>query len=386
MDRLGPINNERLRWCSDDFGISPEDVGEQIHITPSRWRAVLAGEGGLTFSQLSSLAKFFGRGVLFFLETGAVTETQVRTPAFRSLTNNEPDLLPEIKGLIERTERYRETYLAVREEIGEDLGPPFAVPLSPKADPSSAPARVRTWLGIDEQVSSPRSFEYFREKIEDKGVLVIRTTGYLGAWRFPAESTVIGFSIPFKLYPVIVVRGHFVEARMTFTLMHELAHLLLHDSGSIDREADLWARQGGEREANAFAGQLLVPREYVNQIPQSAIPTGVAEYDDSLRHWYGAWGVSAEVVLRRLLDEGRLSLSKYEEYRKWREAQPKVERSGGNRSGRFKEPVQLFGRRYVRAVLTALRARRITLNKASGFLDNLKVNDVFKLEKHLANI
>ncbi len=128
MDRLGPLNYERLRWCSDDFGISPEEIGEHIHVSSGRWKAVLAGEEGLTFAQLRSMAEFFGRGVLFFLEPGAVNESQVRTPAFRGLTNDEPDLGPEVKALIERAERYRETFLAMREEIGEETNPPFMPP------------------------------------------------------------------------------------------------------------------------------------------------------------------------------------------------------------------------------------------------------------------
>jgi Zn-dependent peptidase ImmA (M78 family) len=386
MDRIGPINFERVRWCSDDFGISPEEVASHIHIAPTRWQAALEGREGLTFAQLRSMAEFFGRGVLFFLELGTVTETQVRTPAFRSLTNEEPGLSPEVKGIIERSERYRETYLAMREEVGEELAPPFKPPTASTTELPTTAAKVRTWLGLNGVNGVLRTFEYFREKVENKGVLVIRTTGYLGAWRFPPNSTVIGFSLPFKVYPVIVVRGQPAEPRMTFTLMHELSHLLLHGNGSIDRENDLWARQGKEREANALAGHVLVPDDQLNQIPRNAIPTNIAGYDDALRHWYGAWGVSAEVVLRRLLDAGRLSLANYEAYREWRDNQPKLQKSGSNRSGRFKEPVQLFGRPYVRAVLTALRARRITLNKASGFLDNLKVNDVFKLEKHLASI
>lgn len=31
---------------------------------------VMAGESGLTFSQLSKVASYFGRGTLFFLEPG----------------------------------------------------------------------------------------------------------------------------------------------------------------------------------------------------------------------------------------------------------------------------------------------------------------------------
>lgn len=386
MNRIGPINFQRVRWCSEDVGVSPEEVGTHLHIAPGRWTAVLNGSEGLTFAQLRSMAAFFGRGVLFFLEPGAVNETELRTPAFRSLTNNEPDLSSEVKGIIERAERYRETYLAMLEEVDEVPPPVFRSPTESNMDLRTSAAKVRTWLGLNGTNGIQRSFEYFRERVESKGILVVRTTGYLGAWRFPAESTIIGFSLPNRVCPVIVVRGQPAEPRMTFTLMHELGHLLLHENGSIDRETDLWARQGKEREANAFAGQVLVSDEQLREIPHNAIPNKVSDYDTALRHWYGAWGISAEVVLRRLLDEGRLASAQYEAYRKWREAQPKAEKSGGNRSGRYKEPVHLFGRRYVRAVLTALRARRITLNKASGFLDHLKINDVFKLEKHLAGL
>jgi len=386
MERLGPINYDRLRWCTDDFGMAPEDVGEHINVTPARWKAVLGGEEGLTFAQLRSIANFFNRGVLFFLEPGRVNEAEVRTPEFRSLTNNEPELAPEIKAIIERAERSRQTYLAMREEVGEEPLATFRPPVVSVTDLPATTARVRAWLGLNEESAGQRSFDYFRDKVEQKGVLVIRTTGYLGAWRFPPASTVIGFSLPERICPIVVVRGHAAEPRMTFTLMHEIGHLLLHGNGSIDREPDLWARQGKEREANAFAGQVLVPDYFLNQIPPSAIPPGVSTYDDALRQWYGAWGVSAEVLLRRLLDAGRIAIGDYEGYREWRSAQPQRHPSGGNRSGRFKEPVQLFGRPYVRAVLTALRARRISLNKASGFLDNLRVNDVFRLEKHLASI
>lgn len=386
MDRIGPINLDRLRWCSDDFGISAEDLRAHLNVAPSRWQAVLSGREGLTFGQLRAMATFFGRGILFFLERGAVNETQVRTPAFRSLTNSEPDLSPEVKVIIERAERYRETYLAMREEVGEEPPSPFGAPAASAVDLLATAARVRSWLGLSDVNDVQKSFDYFRSRIESKGVLVIRTTGYLGSWRFPPESTVIGFSLFFKVCPVIVVRGQAAESRMTFTLLHELGHLVLEGNGSIDRETDLWARQGKEREANAFAGQVLVSDDQLNQIPRGAIPKTVSDYDEALRHWYGPWGVSAEVVLRRLLDAGRLSQTQYEAYREWKVAQPKTQKSGGNRSGRYKEPVQLFGRSYVRTVLTALRAQRITLNKASGFLDNLKVSDVFKLEKHLAGL
>jgi Zn-dependent peptidase ImmA (M78 family) len=44
--------------------------------------------------------------------------------------------------------------------------------------------------------------------------------------------------------------------------MHELGHVLLHKTSSIDDDADLYSREGHEREANAFAGYLLVPDDF----------------------------------------------------------------------------------------------------------------------------
>jgi len=40
----------------------------------------------------------------------------------------------------------------------------------------------------------------------------------------------------------------------------------------------------------------------------------------------------------------------------------------------------------VRTVLDALNARHITLAKASSYLDNLKINDLQKLERHCAGL
>jgi len=195
---------------------------------------------------------------------------------------------------------------------------------------------------------------------------------------------VLGFSLFYETCPIIVVRKQSAEPRQTFTLMHELAHLILHRKSSIVVENNLWARQGIEREANAFAGQILVPDVFLNQI-STAVPANVQGYEDWLQKYRTNWGVSTEVILRRLVDFGRLSNAQYEAYREWKRSQPTppVE-EGGNRAYRHREPIHVFGQRYVRTVLDALNSQRITLHKASGFLDNLKIGDLHKLEGYIA--
>ena len=57
-------------------------------------------------------------------------------------------------------------------------------------------------------------------------------------------------------------------------------------------------------------------------------------------------------------------------------------REGGNRSYRHREPIHIFGDTFVRTVLEALQTKEITLARASGYLDNLKIQDVHELERY----
>ena len=112
----------------------------------------------------------------------------------------------------------------------------------------------------------------------------------------------------------------------------------------------------------------------------------IALFDDWLAPQRRAWGISNEVILRRLMDAKRLPKAQYAAYRQWwatRELPPKT---GGSREYRNREPKHIFGDGYVRTVLDALNSRRISLTKASTYLDNLKISDLHKLEQHYAGI
>jgi Zn-dependent peptidase ImmA (M78 family) len=185
---------------------------------------------------------------------------------------------------------------------------------------------------------------------------------------------------------VIVVKKQESNARQSFTLMHELGHLLLHRTSWIDDEKDLHAHEGGEREANAFAGHLLVPDAFLLSIRDDERPDDVAKFDDWLAPQRKDWGVSGEVILRRLKDANRLPKAMYAAYRQWWANRQMPEESGGSRAYRNREPKHIFGDGYVRTVLDALNSRRISLAKASSYLDNLTIKDLHTLERYYAGI
>jgi len=382
MERIQSINLERIDWCLADRGMARDALAREVDIAPATLAKVFEGKAGLTFNQLRKLADYFGRGTLFFLAPGPVDEAAVHTLQFRTLANQKPEMSARVKLLIERVERQRAIYLALRDELDAEEIMCFSPPDLSGLDIPNAARAVRIWLGLADQ----NDFNSYRAALEGRGLLVFQSNGYNGKWQIAKESPILGFSLYDPICPVIVVKKQDSNARQSFTLMHELGHLLLHKTSSIDDEGDLHAHGGGEQEANAFAGHLLVPDGFLQSILDHERPLEVAGFDDWLAPQRKAWGVSGEVILRRLTDVGRLPREQYAAYRHWWANRPIQEEGKGSRAYRNHEPKHIFGDGYVRTVLDALNSRRISLAKASTYLDNLKISDLHKLERYYAGI
>jgi Zn-dependent peptidase ImmA (M78 family)/plasmid maintenance system antidote protein VapI len=381
MERIQSINPNRIAWCCADHGLTPGALAAELGIAATSIERVMAGEDGLTFNQLRKLAEYFGRGVLFFLEADPVDEAQAHTPQFRTLANQKPELSAKLKALIERVEKQRAVYLSLREDLADTDRAGFSPPDLPQQNPREAAHIARKWLGLGNE----NSFDDYRAAVEARGVLVFRSNGYNGKWQIAKENPILGFTLYDPACPVIVIKKQAWDTQQSFTLMHELGHLLLHKASSIDDEQDMQSHEGREREANAFAGHLLVPDAFLSSIDDTKRPNEVSQFNAWLAQPRKRWGVSSEVILRRLLDVGRLPKSQYIAYREWCKHLPIQQSEGGSRY-RYREPKQVFGDTFVRTVLDALNGRHITLAKASGYLDNLKISDLHQLESHYAGL
>ena len=382
VERIQSINPDRIVWCCNDRGIAPEELADSVHIPESTLQRLFAGEDALTFNQLKRVAEFFGRGVLFFLDPNPVDAANVHTTQFRTIANQKPDLSPKVKNLIERVEKQRDIYLNLRQSSRSlEEHPNFELPNIDGVQVDVAADRTRAWLSL----ALHNTFDTYREAIERKGILVFRSNGYNGKWQIPKDDPILGFNLFDDTCPVIFIKKQ-SPAQQSFTLMHELGHVLLHRTSSIDDADDLRAHAGRERDANAFAGRVLVPAEFLRAITDRERPQLVQDFDEWLSTQRRAWGVSTEVILRRLLDVGRLTQQQYQAYRTWRQGIPRQEEEGGNRGYRHREPKHIFGDPFVLTVLDALNAQSVTLNKASAYLDGLKIQDIHRLENYYASL
>lgn len=379
MERITAINPQRVTWCCADLGLTLEQVAAEVGFAPKKLRAVVNEGGSLTFTQLRTLAEYFGRSVLFFLDPSPVDAERVHSPQFRTLAGQKPNLSRSVRQLVQRAERQRAVYRDLLNDLEDAKRLRFDPPRMPH-DPVAAARVAREWLAL----GTANTFDGYRAAVENKGLLVFRTNGYAGKWQIAKESPILGFSLYDAVMPMIVVKKQDAEARQTFTLMHELGHVLLHRTSSVDDEVDLRATQGMEREANQFAAHLLVPDAFLAVLRDDDRPAEVSQFDEWLRALRNALGVSADVILLRLVSAGRLTQAEYDAHRAWRQQQPRLQGEGGSRGYRYREPRHVFGDRFVRTVLSALGARQITLSKASDYLDGLKVADLHKLERFYA--
>ena len=234
----------------------------------------------------------------------------MHTAQFRTLANQKPELSVRVRALIERVERQRAIFLSLRDELDDANLPRFISPNLEGLPIPEAARAVRQWLGL----ADTNDFESYRRAVEAKGLLVFQSNGYKGKWQIAKESPILGFSLYDPACPVIVVKKLSAESRQCFTLMHELGHLLLQKTSSIDDEQDLRSHEGMERDANAFAGHLLVPDVFLKSISDFDRPADVSGYDSWLAAQRKGWGVSGEVILLRLLKAGRLSRRDYVAY------------------------------------------------------------------------
>ncbi len=125
-------------------------------------------------------------------------------------------------------------------------------------------------------------------------MMVILTNGYNGKWQIDKKEKIAGFSLYYETLPVIVIKKEVSKERQSFTLLHELAHLLLHHKSRIneDNYRDI------EKEANKFAGEVLIPNNFLTQINVKSLKSGQYDGLDKINKQCGA---SKQTIMFRLL-------------------------------------------------------------------------------------
>lgn len=187
---------------------------------------------------------------------------------------------------------------------------PFAIQAVDSEDVNQWAKTIREELelSIDVQYgcqSTRQFYLYVRNAVERAGVFVHCFTGI--------ETEIVrGFAIYEDFLPIIGLNNEDRYPAKTFTIFHELVHLMKRSSAVCNDMISHDLAQHEEVFCNAVAGEILVPK--LNLIKQlGSLTTDEIDLNliSKLAAKFSVSSVSKEVISRRLLDIGKISKSQY---------------------------------------------------------------------------
>jgi Zn-dependent peptidase ImmA (M78 family) len=374
------VKPELLVWARKSAHLQPHIAARKASVPVERLLDWETGNSSPTINQLRTLANIYKRPLaVFFLP--AVPQQFDAMRDFRRLPGTiEAEYSPELALVLRRARFRREIAIELAEEMELDV-PRLAFDARPFLhDPKRFADEARALLNVTlrDQYRWHDQYEAlscWTAAVERLGVLVFQSGGVdLREMR--------GFSIPNSVYPVIVVNAQDSPRGRVFTVLHELAHLLLHSGGLCDTHE---AREGDSEEVlcNRVAGTILVPEfallEFVR--PMAAALSKGTIADNELGILSRRFAVSQEVILRRLLSLGHVSLEFYQRKRnELRTAYESEHKQGGGFAPPHMLVVRDLGKQYIRVVLGAYHQEAITSSDVSDYL-GVRLKHLPKIER-----
>ena len=341
------VNPEILVWARETAGLSLEDAAKKLALTENsdrgaavRLKEFETGDVSPSTAVLSRMSKTYRRSLLSFYLSAPPAKAS-RGHDFRLLPQRHTVDEPLVDVLV-RDIRARQSMVRSILEDDEDAKPnTFVGSVNTASSVEQVAAALQGVFAIDipsyrRQPTVEAGFEYLRSKAESAGVFVL-LIGNLGNYRTNlAIEAFRGFALADNLAPFVVINDQDAKSAWTFTLLHELSHLLLGETGISG------ARTNSKIEmlCNDAASILLVPQ---NEIVELGPDVGKA-FDADVSHitkFCRQRLVSRSMVAYRLFKSGRIGEAEWQQLtehfrREWyalkeklKEKQKAKEKDGG---------------------------------------------------------
>lgn len=374
------VESSVLRWARETAGYTVEEIAKRFSKDPSEVSAWESEdpEKRPYMGQVRDLANLYKRPLSDFFLPSPPEESPIPHDFRRSpgsiAGHYTPDLRKQLRFARERQELARALSEELSQEVGEASLPQK---VSASADPEKVGELIRSLSHI---ASLPQSndrsvYNLWRRNLEAMGILVFQFE------KVPSED-VWGFSIAERPFPVIAVNIDLSPNARTFTMLHEMGHILLGENGICDID-DSAPRGRQELHIEVFcnhaAAAALMPKKQFLSHPTVASRKGPStdwtdlEIDQIAR----SFGTSREAAVRRLLTFDRTTREFYERKRLEYQAQYRAQKNKETESQ--DEP---FARDYAQRAMSNLGANFVSLvlnsyhDKVLSLADAAKVLDV----------
>lgn len=278
MTAFPDINPKMLKFARESMAYDIEIAAKKLGYTDLKKQsaaekllAVESGKAPISYTALESAANHYKRSLTFFY-LNSIPEDNTKEPDFRTF-NSEYSERSEawLKALI-RNIRLRQSL--VYDILEEEETDPVLLSgiISLHDNVQDAAATVIKQIGIDMEKyrnakDGNEAFKYLRNKIEGVGIFVL-LVGDLGSPSTDIEpQTFRGIASGSELAPFIVINDNDAKTAWSFTLLHELIHLLIGESGISNSDVTI---QKGEKNIEKFcndvAAEILLPRIEIDSL------------------------------------------------------------------------------------------------------------------------
>jgi len=268
------VNPDILRWARETAGLTPEEAAEKLHLREARGvsavdrlAALETGEDEPTRPMLVTMAKHYRRPLLVFYMSAPPRKGD-RGQDFRTLPEGHSDADDALLDALIRDVCARQSMIrAVLEDEEEALPLPFVGSMRTSDRAPAVLASIRETLQVNladfrAQPSPQDAFALLRAGAERAGVFVL-LMGNLGSHHTTIDlETFRGFALADEIAPFVIINDQDSRAAWSFTLLHELTHLWLGQTGVSGARAEVAI----ERFCNDVAGEFLLPSEELVQI------------------------------------------------------------------------------------------------------------------------
>lgn len=262
------VNPQILVWARETAGLTRRDAAAKLGLSgEDRLQALEAGQREPTRRQLSNMSERYRRPLVTFYLTKPPREA-AKGQDFRRLPETATaSSEPLVNALIRDVQARQQLVKAALEEEDAATRLPFVGSVSIEQGPDSVAASIRDTLDFRledyrRQRNITEAFSYLRRQVESRGVFVL-LIGNLGTHHTDIGVRVFrGFALADEVAPFVIVNEKDSRAAWSFTLLHELTHVWLGETGisGYDSDADT------ERFCDAVAGKLLLRDTELQQL------------------------------------------------------------------------------------------------------------------------
>ena len=365
------INNDILVWARQELNITQEEVADRMGRNIEDIVNWEEGKDYPTYAQLEKLAYTIYKRPLAVFFFPNIPNIPKNNGKFRTLDNEIFNEIPT--RIIELMNQARVMQLNLQELDSNSRIRITELELD--IHEQNFYEKLRDVLGVDLELQKKAknmsdAFEMWRSAFYECGVYVFKE-----AFK---DNSFSGFCLYDIKYPVIYINNSMSYSRQIFTLFHELCHILIKTSG-IDKANDDYIRRLEldnrklETICNMFAGKFLVPTNDLLKLIDN-----VEINEKNIEKLSKKYSVSRDVILRKLLDMGKISKEAYE--KKHSDYQDEMYRKPINNGGGnyYNTKKAYLGENYINDVCSNYYSGKIDLYETANYL-NVRVEAIPQL-------